>query len=334
VDCDDGVGCTEDTCQSGICVSIPDDAACTEQEFCSLSSDCVPLWSCETADECEDGDLCTADACEGNLCRFRFCPSGQLCCPTLGGCVEAECCRDADCNDGKVCTVDRCVGGACENAALSCPGKTQCFEQSEKPTCSECFEPSDCDDGIACTVDRCLGGLCQSTDGCTSPEICDREQGECAKPPDCVTDGDCKNDDACSAATCTNAGTCSYTQCDQDGLLCCPTGCASECCKSSDCDDGIPCTVNECADGLCRFTANDGSCNEGRPDGALAMTCDPVLGCIECRTAKDCASLVTSPCQTALCVQNHCSLQGCAALEKCCPKVGCVSILQLICPAN
>src|SRR5690606_33920984 len=106
-------------------------------------------------------------------------------------------------------------------------------------------------------------------------------------------------------------------------------GCAPECCSSAGCDDGIACTVNECAeDGTCRFTADDALCNTNRADGERERFCDPEHGCIECLDATDCAGVAKHPCQTPVCVQYQCSVTGCPSSQKCCPD-GCVGELQL-----
>ncbi|MHC4090749.1 MAG: hypothetical protein ACYSVY_10825 [Planctomycetota bacterium] len=67
-DCDDGVGCTDDTCVAGSCVYTPNDGNCADDglfcngnEVCDAVNDCV-----STGDPCQPGEFCneTTDTCD------------------------------------------------------------------------------------------------------------------------------------------------------------------------------------------------------------------------------------------------------------------------------
>lgn len=55
------------------------------------------------------------------------------------------------------------------------------------------------------------------------------------------------------------------------------------CLRTSDCDDGVRCTVDDCVAGMCTNVPNDAFCEDG-------TTCDPMSGCParSCTTAADC----------------------------------------------
>jgi len=92
-DCNDGVGCTIDTCESGTCVHTTNDGNCPDDGlYCNGNEYCDAVSDCQSA---------------GNPCP-------ELCDEGSDSCVE---CLDAgDCDDGVVCTDDSCVGGNCNNA--------------------------------------------------------------------------------------------------------------------------------------------------------------------------------------------------------------------------
>jgi len=63
VDCEDGLGCTNDACEAGRCRQRIDDAACATGSVCAIgrcdrSSGCV-----STPVDCDDRIVCTVDAC-------------------------------------------------------------------------------------------------------------------------------------------------------------------------------------------------------------------------------------------------------------------------------
>ena len=101
VDCDDGVGCTADSCNetSDSCDNVTNDALCDNGQFCDGSETCDVNNDCQagTPVVCDDGIGCTADSCnEGtdscdNVTNDAVCDDGAFCngsetCSAVVGC--------------------------------------------------------------------------------------------------------------------------------------------------------------------------------------------------------------------------------------------------------
>jgi hypothetical protein len=86
VDCDDGVGCTVDSCNEGTdsCDNTPDDAVCDNGLFCDGAETCDPLDDCKSGApvRCDDGDICTDDSCneQTDQCDNVFDPTNDPSC--------------------------------------------------------------------------------------------------------------------------------------------------------------------------------------------------------------------------------------------------------------
>ena len=98
-DCDDGNGCTTDTCDGGVCTY-------------ATIADCVP---CATAADCDDGNGCTTATCSANGACEHLAREGCIPCATA-----------ADCDDLNPCTTDTCTGGACGHTDVAGCGPEQC----------------------------------------------------------------------------------------------------------------------------------------------------------------------------------------------------------------
>ncbi len=115
--CDDGVPCTEDVCESGYCNHAPD---------ASVDG----TW-------CDDGTFCNGvDECRAGVCTNVGPAPCPVCDEASQGCTECgriglACCAGESCYDG-----GRCAGGTC----TLCGGATQ--------PC--CMSFPDCDAGLAC----------------------------------------------------------------------------------------------------------------------------------------------------------------------------------------
>jgi hypothetical protein len=74
-DCDDGIGCTADSCQpGGTCTSTPSAALCDDGNVCTIDSCNATKRYCEhaaqTGTECDDGSACTdSSACRNGRCE-------------------------------------------------------------------------------------------------------------------------------------------------------------------------------------------------------------------------------------------------------------------------
>ncbi|NOX58756.1 MAG: S8 family serine peptidase, partial [Planctomycetes bacterium] len=67
INCSDGVGCTDDSCNEGTnsCDNAPNNASCDNGLFCDGAETCDVLLDCQagTAVDCNDGVGCTLDSC-------------------------------------------------------------------------------------------------------------------------------------------------------------------------------------------------------------------------------------------------------------------------------
>lgn len=223
VDCDDGIACTNDTCDtdSGECEFKPDNTLCDDdrnpctEDVCDPENEnadffgCITLppredLSCDDDDACTTNDMCTDGDCAGKL---------------------------INCDDGKRCTEDSCKPKTgCVHTAISGPG---C-----EPVPRDCTFDAECNDNIECTIDRC-----------------DTATGKCNH--DTETGVFClvaAIGDPCRTSTCdpTNPDADFFgcvpsptgTACDDGNLCTVDDGCVFGNCTGlpKDCDDGERCT--------------------------------------------------------------------------------------------
>jgi hypothetical protein len=137
-ECDDGIACTVDTCEGGVCVHTPDN------------------------DYCDDGIACTEDRCR---------PSAPNADPVTG-CAHAP--NNAYCDDENECTNDRCApnrpGANAETGCANEPRTDELCDDGEG-TCNElgvcvpnCVEPATCTaDSQCCDTD--VDRICVRTGG-------------------------------------------------------------------------------------------------------------------------------------------------------------------------
>ena len=353
-DCEDGVDCTDDVCQDGTCVYMPNDAACDDDGlFCNGSEGCDAVEGCVSGgDPCEPGTFCNEAT---NTCD--------------------ECQADADCNDGVGCTNDACVDGSCVSTpddgncdnGLFCDGAEPCDQVND---CQAGTAP-DCDDAVGCTDDSCN----QETDSCNrvandancdnglfcdGAETCDGANDcQAGTAPDCDDALGC-TDDSCNEETDSCDHLANDANCD-NGLFCdgaetCDVVNDCQAGTAPDCDDAVGCTDDSCNEETesCDHVANDANC----PDDGLfcngAEVCDAVEGCVstgdpcepgtfcnedtdtcdECAQDSDCDDSVgctDDSCQDGTCVftadDANCEDDGlfCNGVEECHPDDGCIS---------
>ncbi len=90
--CDDGIGCTGDVCEAGVCVRVPRDVLCDDGLFCTGAETCDPNVGCVTQPVvCGDSVGCTDDLCDENLKGCVSVPNDALC-PLSHKCGESEGC--------------------------------------------------------------------------------------------------------------------------------------------------------------------------------------------------------------------------------------------------
>ena len=302
--CDDGIACTDDTCETNLstnfgCVFTPNDSLCDDgisctgtdnpgalptprnspagfgDDWCDASGGCQFIPHNEW---CDDGVDCTLNVCDTTLdCQN---PPDHAYCDDGVGCTDDWCDTVADCqnnpNDAHCTAVGECADGVC-HVTLDCQ-----------------YTPNDtnCDDSIGCTDDWCDGSFmchndpndanCDDGVDCTT-NMCNPVT-DCQYPPDHAycDDGVGCTDDLCNTVTgCQNNP--------NDGL-CTATGeCAIGTChavadcqytpNNGYCNDGVACTDDVCNSSfVCVSTPNDGNC----PDDGISCTndyCDAVTGC-------------------------------------------------------
>ncbi len=218
--CDDGEGCTQDSCDSvtGVCKH---DAAATQNKPCDA-----------------DGSVCTVgDACDGGSCKAGpalSCDDGNPCtkgaCDAAAGCTQTNADGQA-CDDGDGCSEgDTCGGGSCK------PGKSVCG-CAKDADCEAKDDGNPCNGVLACDLSA-LPYTCKPKPG--TVVVCDPKAG-----------GACA-DSACDPAsgTCKQTAKDEGTACNADDSVCTQDdGCFGGVCTAGQavsCDDGNPCTVDSC----------------------------------------------------------------------------------------
>jgi len=249
---DDGLPCTDEICQGGLCTHP------IRSGWCLIDGACVPdgalhptngclscqesvqrtAWTPRNGLPCDDGDPCTSgETCDGSgQCQ----PSAFWSCaqpnPTCGGdgcyCNPAARTRCGD--DGLDCTDEACVGLQCTHPVKEgrCLIHGNClFEGTVNPEefCQSCQSAVNRETWSPRTGTACNdGNLCTKADTCNSQGLCVGTTMTCTQPnPNCGGD-DCY----CNPST-----------------------------KRKCVDDGLSCTIESCnASQACVFTVSAGFC--------------------------------------------------------------------------
>jgi hypothetical protein len=339
-DCDDDNSCTTDSCNAVTgCVHLNRTGSCDDDNPCTDNDACAAGVCVGTPKNCSDSVPCTVDRCVNGLCENvpenSRCSNGDWCdgteiCDAVLGCLPGT----PPCEDNIACTVDGCNPdeqtcthtpnhALCSNG-LFCDGAEQC-----SPTLG-CVPgtPPDCDDQIDCTIDDC-----------------DNQAGECVHAPD---DDFCEDNNVCTDNFCGVSGCEVVFNTDpcNDGMLCtindvcangtcagtpveCPPGeqCdaadgqCKACLENADCNDNNVCTTDTCNAGVCTYTPNSQSCNDGRfctaidtcsggecvgsGDRCPGQLCNETTdSCVQCLSASDCND-------NNICTDNVCSSGTC-----------------------
>ena len=239
LDCDDGLTCTQDTCDlSGGCTHTDASGPCTDGNACTTGDTCALGLCAGVTVDCDDGNTCTNDACDLAV-----------------GCTHTA--NSASCDDGNACTTtDTCANGGCYGAApLACSDGLACTQDGCDPASGCTFAPMDgaCTDGDACTTgDTCAVGLCAGvTVDCDDGNACTNDG--CDTATGCThtaNDGPCNDDNAC-----TDTDVCANKTCAGAGVVC---------------DDGDPCTADGCSP-----TSGCFSVPAPTAPGCSALSCEP-----------------------------------------------------------
>ncbi len=347
VECDDGIGCTDDSCNEtgDRCEHTPRASACDDGLYCNGAEYCDVQQGCRPGAEirCDDGIACTQDGCDenGDRCehypRDSACDDGLFCdgvesCDLLQGCLPGT---TIDCNDGIACTQDICNESEdiCEHSArdsacddgLFCNGSESCDQlQGCRPgnnpcpqlacdeaqdECRSCLSDADCDDGVACTEDVCnAANRCDRT---PDNQICDNGLF-CDGVEWCDPAGGCQAGVAVDCSLIDNE--CRQGQCDEEQRSCT----SSPRPDGTGCDDGSLCTENDsCKAGHCNgelkdCTSLDDSCLVGVCDSESgSCRAEPVPDGQACEDGNQCS--VQDTCREGICSAgvDVCGGQGC-----------------------
>lgn len=331
-DCDDGIVCTGDTCDTarGYCVHTPNDGLCDDGKFCNGAEVCHPTLGCRPGAKvnCDDKIACTLDACDEDS----------------GACTHLP--TDAFCNDGNPCTADLCGETGCTHLVNlgSCDDFDPCTEYDSCATGFCRGTPKACDDGNPCTLDFCQSGKGCATAPAPDGQACllpDDSSGTCllgACQAGCRSDSDCTSPVACAQPYCEQGShTCKLLARDEwcdDGLLCngresCDVqfGCLPG--QAIVCDDGIACTTDSCdsRDGSCHHTPDLAACDDHNPctdDACSAEGCTHTFNVKPCDDQNACTENDT--CRQGSCqgTARNCDDKNACTEDTCLPALGCI----------
>ncbi len=382
---DDGVVCTEDSCDpvDGV-INTPLDSLCANGDVCDGNEVCDPLNDCQpgTPLDPDDGVVCTEDSCDPvdgviNTPLDSLCANGDVCdgdevCDPLNDCQPGT---PIDPDDGNACTVDSCDPAAgVINDPIDPDDGVVCTEDSCDPVdgvintpldslCANgdvcdgnevCDPLNDCqpgtpldpDDGVVCTEDSCdpvdgvintpLDSLCANGDVCDGDEVCDPlndcQPGTPLDPDDgneCTEDscdpidgvintpnvgavcGDGTNTECNPADTCNADGLCEENI-EPEGALC--GGPGDGLCDAQDTCDGL----GECVD---NFEPPTTVCRDGAGECDLEELCDGAGSCPADEVAPDgtfCGDDGTECVIQDICVGGACEDQGFEPYETAC----------------
>ena len=238
-DCDDGVGCTDDSCNEATdsCDNVINDGNCDDGSWCNGAETCDAVNDCQAgaAPDCGDGVTCTDDSCD----------------EVADVCVNAA--NDGNCDDGAWC-----------NGPETCDAVSDC-QTGTAP---------DCDDSVSCMVDSCneatdscdhvpTDSLCDDGVWCNGVEICDTlNDCQAGTQVECNDQNDC-TDDACNET---------YDICE---YLCNAENWLDPCCEDSTCLVDPLCEEPPCIDsdgdgygdiGSPECTYPEEDCDDSNPD--------------------------------------------------------------------
>ena len=314
--------------------------ACGAADQCPGFADPCKVVSCDKGvcqqDEaaegvvCDDGDPCTdTSACHGGVC------SGDETCE----CVSHEDCEpleDADlCNGALICQKGKCATNPATVVACSAAKDTTCAANTCAPETGQCAMAArndglDCDDGQPCTEDtQCAAGQCQggttkckctSTADCAAVDdknlcngtlYCDVSQlpWTCKPTPDSVVKCSDGKDTVCRKNSCQpESGQCVMQDladgaaCEFDGVACTVDACAAGLCKQGKITDA--CTCNVAQD--CAQLQGPDLCQTSWYCHLVKKVCEPIpSSAVSCSTGNDSACAVnTCQADTGLCAMQ------------------------------
>ncbi len=292
VNCNDGIGCTDDSCNEGTnsCDNVTNNGNCDDGIFCNGAEVCDVALDCQagTAVNCNDGVGCTDDSCNeatnscDNVASNANCDDGLFCngSETCDAALDCQAGTSVNCNDGVGCTNDSCneATNSCDNVAsnANCDDGLFCNGSETCDAVNDCQAGTtvNCNDGVGCTNDSCNEGT-NSCDNVASNANCDdglycNGSETCDAVNDCqagttvnCNDGIGCTDDSCNEGTSSCDNVANNANCPDDGLFC--NG-AESCSATLDCvSSGDPCGGLACDEGTasCVTCLIDADCDDG-----------------------------------------------------------------------
>ncbi len=269
LDCDDGIVCTQDSCEDGLCTHAISSGFCLVDGVCWTQEQpnpadaclvCLPALDAEhwsgSGQPCDDGDpntaddVCTAAGCIGTPVA---CPDGAVC-DDGDPCTAEDRCHDGQCVGGGLPDADgdglvpvECGGTDCDDSLASVPGPVELCADGVDNDCDGLLDDADSDCGPPCQyhTDCYPDGWCAAQPGAGTR--CSRP---CAGPADCHPGETCAhlpgsaNLGYCRPATgaVPDGGACAHAS-DCAGGFCIGSGvCTSMCSSQKDCTAaGVTC---------------------------------------------------------------------------------------------
>ncbi len=306
VDPDDGIPCTEDSCDDSLGEVVNDATACEcesdaqcarpDQGACIVAI-CTTMRTCETepapnGTACNDGTSCTlGDACDGaGQCAGTpsneacdndiFCDGEEVCDPGSAlsngeGCVSGVA---PNVDDGIPCTIDSCDeeadAAAHDTSNCECAVPGQACPNSDASAC----ERRTCNDTFACeVVPSEEGDSCNDGFTCTIDDACDAE-GQCrgtAINSRCSNGVFCDGEEICSPQS--------------------PDAATSGCLDTPPpvIDDSNPCTTDSCdeVNDMVVNTPGDGCVTCNNNSECIPANAEDINPCVDyvCNPAQICA---------------------------------------------
>ena len=289
--CDDGLGCTADSCNGdGTCKHIIAAGSCVIDGTCYTSGASNPADSCQICDvakatgwsnqadgtTCNDSSACTgtdagsdssdggdAGGDAGGTCPSHTCIAGAckgVCAPgklRCDGQTAQTCDATGNWKDDKTCVNQACVEGACQGVCT--PGTLQCNGQ----TTQTCDATGAWQDGAACANQACVAGTCQGVCAPGSQQCNGQTTQSCDTTGNWQDGATCLNQ-ACVTGVC--QGVCA------PGAVQCNGQTPQTCTVAGNWQNGATCVNQTCVAGACQ-----GLCAPGDQQcvGQAPQTCDP-----------------------------------------------------------
>ncbi len=315
--CNDGNPCTTDSCENEACVNEElHETACEDGDPCSRDDIC-DHGECVGNCECRVDADCAGEARLGNACQNVACIDNT--CTTVPNlAADGEPCQDASpCTRNDVCADGECVSGE----PTTCVPQGPCWAATCSPV-----------NGLCNQVPLAAGASCDDRDACTTTDACDAngtcagaaldcagDYGECAIGM-CV-DGECQGEPITGTTCddgddCTSDDICGIDGCRGEDSSEADCGCSAA--NTSNCDDGLGCTLDYCdvRAGSCDAVLAQGSC---LVDG-VCYAAGEVSSTNQCRVCEPSKS--TNSLQPVRCDDDD---NACTD-EVCRPATGCRSI--------